>query len=156
VKLRRTVPAAVRAVPERRLAWAVTDDGTALVAAPTSLYVGEQPLPWTSVERVSWQPPVLTVTEVAEVEGTGASHSWTVVEEARLAETVRERVTASIAWSDVRSLQPAGSVRLVGRRMPGQELLEWQTVWRAGTNPADPLLRAQVDAFLDGLRRSIG
>jgi hypothetical protein len=156
VKLRRTVPAAVRAVPERRLAWAVTDDGTALVAAPTSLYVGEQPLPWTSVERVSWQPPVLTVTEVAEVEGTGASHSWTVVEEARLAETVRERVTASIAWSDVRSLQPAGSVRLVGRRVPGQELLEWQTVWRAGTNPADPLLRAQVDAFLDGLRRSIG
>lgn len=156
MKLRRTVPAAVRAVPERRLAWAVTDDGTALVAAPTSLYVGEQPLPWTSVERVSWQPPVLTVTEVAEVEGTGASHSWTVVEEARLAETVRERVTASIAWSDVRSLQPAGSVRLVGRRVPGQELLEWQTVWRAGTNPADPLLRAQVDAFLDGLRRSIG
>jgi hypothetical protein len=156
VKLRRTVPAAVRAVPERRLAWGVTDDGTALVAAPTSLYVGEQPLPWTSVERVSWQPPVLTITEVAEVEGTGASHSWTLVEEARLAEIVRERVTASIAWSDVRSLQPAGSVRLVGRRMPGQELLEWQTVWRAGTNPADPLLRAQVDAFLDGLRRSIG
>jgi hypothetical protein len=156
VKLRRTVPAAVRAVPERRLAWGVTDDGTALVAAPTSLYVGEQPLPWTSVERVSWQPPVLTITEVAEVEGTGASHSWTLVEEARLAEIVRERVTASIAWSDVRSLQPAGAVRLVGRRMPGQEVLEWQTVWQAGTNPADPLLRAQVDAFLDGLRKSIG
>jgi hypothetical protein len=156
VKLRRTVPPAVRAVPERRLAWGVTDDGTALVAAPTSLYVGEQPLPWTAVERVSWQPPVLTITEVAEVEGTGASRSWTLVEEARLAEIVRERVTASIAWSDVRSLQPAGAVRLVGRRMPGQEVLEWQTVWQAGTNPADPLLRAQVDAFLDGLRKSIG
>jgi hypothetical protein len=99
---------------------------------------------------------VLTLTEVAEIEGTGATRSWTLVEDARLAEIVRERVTASIAWSDVRTLRPAGAVRLVGRRMPGQEVLEWQTVWKAGTNPADPLLRAQVDAFLEGLRKSIG
>jgi hypothetical protein len=157
VRLRRTtIPDAVKAVPERRLAWGVTEDGVVLVATPASLYVDGRALPWTSVERVGWATPLLRLTEIAEVEGAGAVHLWELAEDHGLAETIRERVTGSVAWSDVRSLSPAGSVRLVGRRVPGQDLLLWQVVWREGTDPSDPFLRAQVDAQLDGLLKTIG
>ena len=42
MRLRKQVPDVVRALApsERRLAWALSDDGTPLVATPTSLYAG--------------------------------------------------------------------------------------------------------------------
>jgi hypothetical protein len=156
VRLRRPIPDAVRAVTDRRLAWAVTDQGVALVASPTCLYVGGVRIDWTSVEKVGWATPTLRLTEIAEVEGTGAVHLWELAEDHGLAETIRERVTASVAWSDVRKLSPDGAVRLVGRRVPDQEVLTWQTVWQPGTDPSDPLLQAQVHAFVEELRKSIG
>ncbi|MFN2540192.1 MAG: hypothetical protein ABR549_18845 [Mycobacteriales bacterium] len=156
MKLRRPIPEAVRAVHDRRLAWGLTDDGVALVASPTCLHVDGERIDWLAVEKVGWAPPVLRLTEIAEVEGTGLVHLWQLAEDHRLAETIRERVTASVGWSDVRTLHPAGAVRLVGRRVPGQDVLTWQTVWQEGTDPSDPLLRAQVDTYLDGLRKSIG
>jgi hypothetical protein len=146
----------VRAVSDRRLAWGVTEDGLALVASPTCLHVGAEQLAWTDVEKVGWADPLLRLTEMAEVAGAGRVHLWELAEEHGLAETVRERVTASIAWSDVRRLQPDGEVRLVGRRVPGQDLLVWQAVWQEGTDPSDPLLRTQVESMVTGLRASIG
>jgi hypothetical protein len=146
----------VKAVADRRLAWGVTDAGVALVAAPTCLYVDGVPLAWNAIEKVGWVSPLLRVTESAEVEGTGTVHLWELAEDRKLAETVRERVTASVAWSDVRALSPSGSVRLVGRRVPGQDALLWQTVWQVGTNHADPSLRAQAEAHLTALRKTIG
>ena len=80
MKLRRTVPDSVRAIEDRRLAWALAEDGTALVASPTCLHIGAVSLPWTSVEKVGWADPTLRVTEIAEVEGRGHSlvidHGW--------------------------------------------------------------------------------
>jgi hypothetical protein len=152
------VPQVVKALrtDERRLAWGVTQDGLPLVATPTALYAGADRLPWTQVERVSWQPDTLTLTEVSEVEGTGARRSWVLAEEHRLAETVRERVTASIGWSDRRALQPRGAVRLVGRRIPERDALDWQLVFEQGTDPHDPRVRAQAEQMVDALRRTIG
>ena len=59
-------------------------------------------------------------------------HVWSLAEDARLAETVRACVTSSVGWSDQRgsSARPA-DVRLVGRRVPGRDALEWQTVWES-------------------------
>ena len=157
MRLRRTpVPDAVKAVPERRLAWGTAEDGAVLVATPTALYVDGAPLAWSGIEKVGWVHPLLRVTEVAEVEGTGAVRMWDLAEDHRLAETIRERVTASVAWSDVRKLSSGGAVRLVGRRLPGQDLLVWQVFWQPGTDPSDPVLRAEVDAHLDALRKTIG
>ncbi|MCU1600064.1 MAG: hypothetical protein JWO22_773 [Frankiales bacterium] len=158
MRLRRTrVPQAVLAITDRRLAWGLTQDGVALVASPDCLHIGPDiSVPWWTVERVGWAAPTLRVAEIAEVEGAGRVHLWELAEDHSLAATVRERVTASVAWSDLRTLSPAGEVRLVGRRVPDQEVLTWQAVWQAGTDPSDPLLRAQVDAHLDSLRKSIG
>ncbi len=152
------VPAAVRGLrlTERRLAWGLTEDGTALVATPTSLVIGAETIAWTGVERVSWQPEVLTVVEVDEVEGAGRTRSFVLTEQSRLAETVRAGVTSSVVWSDRRVLPTGRGVRLVGRRVPGQDALLWQGVWESAVDAADPGLRAGVEAMLADLRKTLG
>lgn len=156
MKLRKPVPDAVRAVRGERLGWAVTEDGVALVATPTALRIGDEELPWVQVERVSWQPPTLTITEVAEVEGRGRVRAFAVTDDHRLAEAIRARVTSSIGWTDVRRLEPSGKVRLVARRIPGQDALLWQVVHLDGTDPADPVVRQQVQALVASLRATLG
>src|SRR5689334_3586807 len=76
---RRTTPDAVKAVAldrgERRVAWALTTDGEAVVATDRGLHLPSGPtLPWDRIERASFSRPVLTVLELAEVEGAGPSH----------------------------------------------------------------------------------
>lgn len=154
---RRLVPPAVQAVPARRLAWGVTEGGLALVASDDALHVGpDEALPWTEVEKVAWRAPALTVTEVSEVEGSGRSRTFVLTDDHHLAEVVRARVTSSVAWSDRRRLEPAGHVRLVGRRVPGQEQLRWQTVFEQSADAVDPAKRDQVERIVASLRRTIG
>ncbi|MCW2544985.1 MAG: hypothetical protein JWM40_2537 [Frankiales bacterium] len=155
---RTRLPPAVRAITtdERRLAWGLTTDGLALVATPTSLYAGTEQLAWVGVEKVIWQPPLLTLVEVADVEGTGARRSWSLDQDAKLAETVRACVTSSVGWTDRRSLGAAGHVRLVGRRTPDRDALTWQVVWESADADSDASLRAQAERWVEELRGSIG
>lgn len=158
---RRTLPAAVRAVPlppgERRTAWAVTADGEPVVTTERGLLLPDGPLlEWARVERVLWKPPQFTVLEVAEVVGTGARHVLVLDGPGDLPALVRARVTTSVAWSAHERLAPRGGVRVVGRRVAGQELLTWQLVYDVGTDLGDPLVRTQAQALLDGARRAIG
>ena len=158
IRRRTPVPEAVAALrtDERREAWGLTPDGTPLVATASALYVGPTVLAWTQVEKVSWAPPRLVITEASEVEGSGAVRTYELAQDAHLAEVVRARVTSSIGWSDRRALVPAGAVRLVGRRSPDRDALDWQLVFEAGTDPHDPLLRLQAERHVQGLRRTIG
>lgn len=158
IRRRTPVPEAVAALrtDERREAWGLTPDGTPLVATASALHVGPTALAWTQVEKVSWVPPRLVLTEASEVEGSGSVRTFELAQDAHLAEIVRARVTSSIGWSDRRALVPSGAVRLVGRRSPGRDALDWQLVFEPGTDPNDPSLRAQAVAHVDGLRRTIG
>ena len=65
-------------------------------------------------------------------------------------------MTSSVAWSTHVRLQPAGGVRVVGRRRAGAERLVWQTVFDAGTDVHDPRVRAQADAVVARSQRTIG
>ena len=158
---RRPVPPPVQAVAlptgERRLAWALTADGEPVLATDEALVLPDgSRLPWHVVEKVTWQRPRLTVLEVETVEGTGARHLLELEDDGDLPEVVRTRVTASVAWSSHARLSPRGGVRIVGRRRPGLELLDWQLVYDPGTDLADPLVRAQAEELLEGARRTIG
>lgn len=155
------MPGAVRAAAlepgERRLAWATTPAGEAVVATDRGLRLPQAGrLDWPDVERASWRRPLLTVVRVSAVEGAGQREQVELVDDTGLADVVRAQVTASIAWTDHVRLQPAGGVRVVGRRRPGQELLDWQLVFDAGTDPDDPGLRAQADAVVLAARRTLG
>ena len=158
---RRSVPDVVREAAlepgERRLAWALTTRGDAVIASDLGLHLpGEPRLDWADVERANWRRPVLSVSKVAPVDGGGPRWELELAEEAELADVVRTQVTASVAWSNHVRLQPAGGVRLVGRRRRGQELLDWQLVFDRGTDPDDPQLRAQAEALVLDARRTIG
>lgn len=158
---RRSLPEAVRALRldagERRLGWGVTTSGEAVVATSDGLRLpGEPPLPWADVERAVWRRPLLTVTRVAPVDGAGRRWQVELAEEDQLPDVVRTQVTASVAWSNHVRLQPAGGVRLVGRRRPGRDTLDWQLVFDAGTDPDDPALQAQAQALVEDARRTIG
>ena len=158
---RRPVPDAVRAVPlepgERRLAWGVTTSGDPLVATPRGLHLPGSPrLDWADVERATWRRPVLAVVRVSRVDGSGTRWELELAEEAELADVIRTQVTTSVAWSNHVRLQPSGGVRVVGRRRPGQDLLDWQLVFDAGTDPDDPALRAQAEAAMLEASRTIG
>lgn len=158
---RRAVPEAVRAVAldqgERRLGWAVTTTGEAVLATSHGLRLpGLPPLPWADVERATWRRPTLTVTRVAPVDGTGERWQLDLEDEDELPDVVRTQVTDSVAWSNHVTLAPSGGVRLVGRRRPGRELLDWQLVHDRGTDPDDPQVRAQGLALLEDARRTIG
>lgn len=155
---RHKVPAAVRevAVDERRLAWGLTDSGEPLVATVSGLWAGPDRLAWAFVEKVQWQPPVLTVHEVSEIEGTGGSRSWTLIDDSRLAETIRACVTSSIAWAERRAIGPSAHVRLVGRRLPDRDPLHWQIVWEKATDRAVAAYAAQAQEWVEELSKTIG
>lgn len=161
VSLLRRVPPVVKAVPvppgERRTAWATTADRRAVVATDAAVLLPDGTrLTWAQVEHVTWKLPQLTLSEVAEVEGQGRRHVLVLDDADGLPAEVRTRVTGSVAWSTHERLSPGGGVRVVGRRVPGQEVFTWQLVYDAGTDTADPLVRAQAEAVLEGARRSIG
>ena len=158
---RRRAPEAVRAVAldagERRTAWGLTTAGDPVLATDVGLRVpGSVRLDWPDVEKATWVRPVLEVLEVAQVSGAGRRWRFELAEEGELPETVRSSVTASVAWSTHVGLSPAGGVRVVGRRRPGHELLDWQLVYDRGTDPDDPDVRAQAMAILADARRTIG
>lgn len=158
---RRPVPDVVRAVAlergDRRLAWALTDAGEPVVATERGLLLPGRPLlPWVRVERAGWHEQVMTVREVAEVEGTGPAVTLRLADPGDLPALVRTRVTASVTWSTHARLPAGGGVRVVGRRRPGQDALDWQLVFDRGTDTGSPEVRAQAQQLLDDARRAIG
>lgn len=160
---RQGIPEVVRAVAlpagERRVAWALTPAGEPVVAGTHSLHLPTGPvLGWAQIERASWLRPRLTVVELTERVGSGRVHEVTLdlERETTLPETVRARVSASVAWTAHLRLQPTGGVRVVAHRGPGGDQLDWQLVFDRDTDPADPELRAQALAHLEAARRTVG
>jgi len=142
---------------ERRLAWGLTSGGQPVLATDVGLRLPDGGRwAWHDVERVSWRRPTLLVVQVSPSEGSGPRVQLELAQEEGLADVVRSQVTGSIAWSDHVRLAPSGGVRVVGRRRPGQDLLEWQLVFDAGTDPDDPRMRAQADEAVLRARRTVG
>ena len=157
----RRVPPAVAAVSldpgERRTSWALTPGGEAVVATSLGLRLpGTERVDWPDVEKATWARPLLTVLRVAEVEGTGQRVSVQLEQENDLPDAVRSAVTGSVGWTSHYRLRPAGGVRVVGRRLPGQDALAWQLVYDRGTDLADPAVRAQAEELLLSARRTVG
>ena len=158
---RRRVPEAVCAVRldpgERRSAWGLTSDGEPVVATDLGLWLPGAPrFDWHDVEKATWARPVLTVVRVAEIAGAGERRSVRLEQEGTLPDAVRSAVSGSVGWSSHYRLRPSGGVRVVGRRRPGKDLLDWQLVYDPDTDLDDPLVRAQADELLLNARRTVG
>lgn len=155
------VPEAVKAVRlpagQRRLAWALTAAGEPLVAADHVLVLPDgTALAYHEVERVSWRRPELLIVESAPIEGTGAHHRLRLHSDGDLPEVIHTRVTGSVAWQQHWRLSSGGGVRVVGRRQPGRDALDWQLVFDPGTDINDPDSLSEAGERLRLARRTLG
>ncbi len=138
---------------ERVIATARDGAGGWVVATDQALLAQDRRTPWTDVVHAQWydEDQLLTM-DLAP--GAGSAVRLVLAEPARVPETVHERVMASIVLSR-RVPMAVGGARVVARRAGSEETL-WQVVPDAGTDLADPAVRARVDAVLAELRAELG
>jgi hypothetical protein len=149
---------------ERVVSWATTDNGSTVVATPRGLWLpaaeGPERLAWHLIDKAVWRDGTLTVT--AAVDTADGVLDELPPRTVRLATprdlppTVRARVEQSIAYTNHHALRPAGGVRVVGRRVTGQDGLAWQIVFDAGTDRDDPTVREQVARLVQHARAETG
>ncbi|REE99366.1 hypothetical protein [Thermomonospora umbrina] len=159
---RRRLPASVRDAldltrGERVLAHAPTRGGSHVVATVLALHLptGDGAfirLPWDRIERATWDKGGLDVHETSG----GRAHHIGLTDPGSVPETIRERVTSTVAVTHPAVLPGGGKVRVTGRRSPATGDLRWSFMFEAGLDPNDPGLLAQAEQVLEDLRRQTG
>ena len=143
---------------ERVLAAAQLADGSWAAATPTALLMHGRRLEWLLTTYAAWDNDATTlrVDELAAADGTPHTHELVIDEPGQLPEVVHERVTASIVASRHVRLDGRAGVRVVARRVPGQQELVFQVVVDRGLDPAHPQVRAAGEAAMADFRRELG
>jgi hypothetical protein len=168
VRLRREKPPAEAVArldrDERVVAWADTTGGTVL-ATPLGLWLPgyDQRLPWHLIDKATWKNDVLTLVPAVDT-GDGvlreqAPRAVRVTVPRDLPNTVRVRVQKAIAFTRHHPLPgdgPRRGVRVVGRRVPGQDGVTWQLVFDAGVDEADPAVRAAAAEYVQAAKAELG
>lgn len=160
MKLPRRPPEAVRElVPdgERLLGWCESEPESVVVATDERIVAPAVELAarWIEILAVAWDDPILELTVwrrsappatvVVRLGGAGV-----------LPEVVRERVMQSLLTQHFVPLRGTKGVRLLARRDPATDETFWQRVYDHGIDPADPAIRAEVDAALQAARDAFG
>lgn len=158
---REPVPAEVQAAvasvsrDDRVVSWADTPGGTVIASTrglfwPT--YEGHRLIGWQWITKAVWVDDVLTVTEAELVDDllladrTPVRAMLTFPRD--LPPTVRRRVEENIRHTEQVAVG-GGTARLVARRIPGQDGLQW---WARLEGADDtPAVRAAIKARLDRL-----
>ena len=144
LRRRPKLPAALRpdlGPDERVLAWAAVEPEQALVATNHGLWRPDgKRLGWHEIHKAAWSGRELRVTpaEVAEQRSAytvlvdGPVEVFLLLEPGDLPDQVRTRVTRSVAYTTHHPLT-VGGVRVVGRRVAGQNGLSWAVRYDSGT-----------------------
>ena len=143
---------------ERLLAVARLADGSWVAATPRALVLPGRRVDWSTVAHAEWsdERSQLRVDQLPTADGEAETHLLVLDEPGRLPEVVRDRVTSSIVASRHTSVEGKAGVRVVARRVPGEDELQWQVVVDAGLDPADPRVQAVSAAAVSALRDELG
>jgi hypothetical protein len=145
---RRDVPPAdmIAHVPkdERVVSWADVQGGGAVLASPAGLWWPTADAPrligWQHITKATWQDNVLRVIEAEVVDDlllVDRPPVAAVLEVPRdLPPVVRKRVEANVVHSELAPV-PGGSARLVARRIPGRDGLQWWARLEDGTQDSE-------------------
>ncbi|PRY02730.1 hypothetical protein CLV72_1011333 [Allonocardiopsis opalescens] len=106
---------------------------------------------WSEVEHARWTEDGLELTAT-----TGERRLLKVTDRGLLPETVHERVVATIVVSRHVPLRGELGVRLICRRTPGTDEMNWYTGYDDGLDPDDPQTRAEAADALRHLRLQMG
>ena len=138
------LPAALRPAlgpDERVLAWAQVGDGQALVATNHGLWLPDgSKLGWHEIHKAAWSGRELRITPAAVAESRDTYAvlvdapvlTFLLLSPGDLPDQVRTRVTRSVAYTSHHPMS-AGGVRVVGRRVPGENGLSWAVRYDTGT-----------------------
>lgn len=140
---------------ERVLAWGRTDTGAAIVASQRGLWLpaeaGHRLLRWHLIDKAAWTDGTLTVTEARPGEDGVVDElppvTWAVADPRKLPATIRTRVTRSVAFTEHTPVE-TGGVRVVARRVAGQDGLAWTVRYDEGTDTSAPQVRERAAELL--------
>jgi hypothetical protein len=144
---------------ERVLAWGRTTDNDVVVATQRGLWVpGGRRIGWHEIDKAAWAEDALTVTcgrvtdDDPDFVEDQPRQTWTLEETGTIPNVVRIRVNRSVAVTEHHDLHPTGGVRIVARRVSGQDGLSWFAHCDPGTDRRRPEVREQVAALLAEVR----
>lgn len=152
---------------ERVVSWAPAPGG-AVVATPLGLWLPGVPdrLPWHLIDKVIWRSNTLTLIPAVDSGGgvlvEQPPRSVRLEQPRDVPQNVRARIEKAIAFTRHHPLPGAEGagvrrgVRVVGRRVPGQDGVSWQLVFDPGVDRDDPAVRAAASAFVDQARAELG
>ena len=142
---------------ERVLSSARLRDGGWLAATDRALVGAGWRATWSAATHAQWYDDTSTL-EVAWLDAAGERRDRSLVleEPGLLPETVHERVTATILLSRHLPVSGRSGVRVVARRQPGSDEVEWQVVADAGVDAADPQVSARVDEAVRAMGTELG
>lgn len=152
---------------ERVVSWAPAPGG-AVVATPLGLWLPGVPdrLPWHLIDKVIWRSNTLTLIPAVDSGGgvlvEQPPRSVRLEQPRDIPQNVRARIEKAIAFTRHHPLPRAEGagvrrgVRVVGRRVPGQDGVSWQLVFDPGVDRDDPAVRAAASAFVDQARAELG
>ena len=155
---------------ERVLAWASTDEGEAVIATNRGLWLpldGKSGrLGWYEVNKATWADGVLTVVAASaepltpdsdiSVTTDSAPASFSLPKPGPLPKRVRERVTASVAYTNLHQLPGGGAARVVARRISGRDGLSWFVRYEGPVNRDDPGVISTTSELVAAAREGIG
>jgi hypothetical protein len=158
-----TLPADARDVlplhpRERLLAVARLADGSWVAATPRALVLPGRRVDWSTVAHAEWsdEESLLRVDQLRTADAEGETHRLVLDEPGRVPEVVRDRVTSSIVASRHTPVEGSAGVRVVARRVPGEDELQWQVVVDRGLDPSDPRVQTASETAVSDLRRELG
>jgi hypothetical protein len=142
---------------ERVLSAARLRNGDWVAATDQGLVGAGWRVAWSSATHAQWYDDTSTLVVSWLDDGGGRQERPLVFDEpGLLPETVHERVTATILLSQHLPVIGKQGVRIVARRQPGSEDVAWQIVPDDGVDPADPPVRARVDAAIRVMSSELG
>ena len=163
-----SLPAALKprlSPDERVVAWSLVSDEQAVVATNHGLWLPGSPefLGWHDIHKAAWSGRELRITpaEIAEERESytvfvdGPILAFLLLEPGELPDQVRTRVTKSVAYTVHHPLASgAGGVRVVGRRVPGQNGLSWAVRYDSGTPVTLPAVIELTDELVLAAQRA--
>lgn len=145
---------------DRLLAWATTPDRGVVVATRNCLRLPDgRQLAWHLIDKAVWRDSVLTLTEAVDI-GPGVAENLPPVvvplaDPRDLPVVVRTRVTRSVAYTAHHRLPGGGGVRVVARRVVGQDGLTWSVRYDGAGDRHDPGAEAAAEQLLSAARTSM-
>lgn len=137
---------------DRLLSWATTADGFVVASRRGLRFPDARFLPWHRIDKAAWREGVLHLTEAEQV-APGVMQalspvSFALIEPRNLPTVVQTRVTQSVAHTSHHTLpDQGGAVRVVARRVTGQDGLEWSLRYEAADRN-DSEVRAAAEQLL--------